>query len=69
MLDMFIIGAGILSEFISYLFYSKFNSKFNRLRGTGRMTDLEIAYNWKSFFRAAMFVIPIVLYVLKSSFI
>jgi hypothetical protein len=66
---MVFIGAGILSEFISFLFYNKFKLKFNKLRGTGRMTDLEIAHNWKTFFRAIMFIIPIVLYVLKSSFI
>jgi hypothetical protein len=68
MLNMLFIGVGFLTELVAFLFYNKFKLKFNRLRGTGRMNDLELAHNWKSFFRAAMFTIPVLLYVLKSSF-
>jgi hypothetical protein len=64
---MLFIWTCVVAEFVAFLFYSKFKQKFKKLRGSGRMADIEIAHNWQTFFRLTMFVIPVLMYMLKSS--
>jgi len=62
MLDAILIGLAVFLELISLVFYGKFKSRFQKLRGTGRVTDMEIAHNWQYFFGFALLAIPCLFY-------
>jgi len=66
-LGLLLIFAGVFAEGCSFLLYKRAKSRLKRLSGTGRMNDIEIAYNWQLFFRAAMVAVPVLLYLLKST--
>jgi len=66
-LSELLILAGLFAECCSFLLYKRAKSRLKKLNGTGRMNDIEIAYNWQLFFRAAMVAVPVLLYLLKSS--
>lgn len=61
MLNLLFIWTGVFSEFISFLFYNRYKVKKEKLKGTGRMTDIEIAHNWQTFFKVAIIAIPLLL--------
>lgn len=52
----------IFLELISFAFYSRFRLRFQKLRKTGRVTDMEIAHNWQYFFGFALLAIPCLFY-------
>jgi len=61
MLNLLFIWMGVFSEFISFLFYNRFKLRYKKLKGTGRVTDIEIAHNWQTFFKVAIIAIPLLL--------
>lgn len=62
MLNTILVGAAVFLELISLMFYNKYKSRFKKLIGTGRITDMEIAHNWQYFFGAISFAIPCLFY-------
>jgi hypothetical protein len=67
-LGLFVFSVGFVTEGIAYLFYKRTKMRLKRLSGTGRMSDIEVAYNWHLFFRATMIAVPVLLYLLISGF-
>lgn len=66
-LGLLLVLTGIFVEGCSFLLYKRFQMRLRRLSGTGRLNDIEVALNWRTFFRAAMVAVPVLLYLLKSS--
>jgi hypothetical protein len=66
-LGLLLISAGIFAEGCSFLLYKRARYRLKRLSGTGRMNDIEIAYNWQLFFRGAMLAVPVLIYLLMSN--
>jgi hypothetical protein len=65
--ESFILFTAIFSEFIAFLFYVRFYLKLRKLSGSGRMNDIELATNWKGFFRVMLVIVPVLLYWFWSS--
>jgi len=66
-LDIILICVGTFAELVAFVFYSKYQLKFNRLVGTGSMSEIEIANNWKRFYKILLIILPVVFYYLIHS--
>jgi hypothetical protein len=66
-LELLLIFTGLVTEGCCFLLYKKTKLRLKKLSGTGRVVDIEVAYNWQAFFRLAMVAVPVLLYLLKSS--
>lgn len=62
MLNVILIGLAVFSELVSFLFYNRYKLRFQKLKGTGRVTDIEIAHSWQRFFGFALLAIPCLVY-------
>ena len=62
MLNVILFGTAVFLELISLLFYSRYKSRFRKLQGTGRVTDMEIAHKWQYFFGFILLAIPCLFY-------
>jgi len=60
--EIFLIMAGLLTEITAFVFYTRFKLKARRFARTGRVSDIEIASNWQSFFGAILVIIPALVY-------
>jgi len=62
-----IIGCSCFVEMVMLVFYKRYDFKFDRLKGTGRMTDLEITNNYMKFFKVILVANPILTGLLISN--
>ena len=62
LLNLILIGIAVFLELVALVLYSRYRSRFKKLHGTGRVTDMEIAHNWQYFFGFVMLVIPCLFY-------
>jgi uncharacterized membrane protein len=62
MLNLMLIGGAVFIELVSFVFYSRYKSRFRKLKGTGRIADMEIAHNWQYFFGFVLLAIPCLCY-------
>jgi hypothetical protein len=61
MLNIALIVTATLVECTSLVLYNRYKSRVRKLRKTGRITDIEIAHNWQSFFGFVLLAIPCLL--------
>lgn len=62
-----IIVCSCFVEMVILVFYKRYDFKFDRLKGTGRMTDMEITNNYKKFFKLVLVINPILTFLLISN--
>jgi len=62
-----IILGSCFVEMVMLVFYKRYDFRFDRLKGTGRMTDLEITNNYIKFFKVLLVVNPILTFLLISN--
>ena len=62
-----IIGCSCFVEMVILVFYKRYDFKFDRLKGTGRMADMEITNNYKKFFKLVLVANPILTCLLISN--
>lgn len=62
LLNVILVGAAVFLELISFVLYSRYKSRSQKLKGTGRVTDIEIAHNWQYFFGFVLLAIPCLFY-------
>jgi hypothetical protein len=61
-INIIFIGMAAFAEAISLVFYSRYKLRLKKLKGTGRVTDIEIARNWQYFFGFVLLIIPCLFY-------
>lgn len=62
-----IVLSSCFVEMILLVFYKRYDFKFDRLKGTGRMADMEITNNYKKFFKLVLIANPILTFFLISN--
>lgn len=62
-----IIVCSCFVEIVILVFYKRYDFKFDRLKGTGRMTYLEITNNYIKLFKVILVVNPLLAFFLISN--